>query len=290
MKKVLFLFLAISLNMAVYAQDDSDVTEIKNSESYLPQAGDFALGIDATPFVNLIGNIVRINDFNGPFNDPSSFNFVDGASIYGKYFLTDNSAVRVRFDVHSMSGTDNQYITDDTDTVDFTAKVLDTRKMTGGGVNLGIGYEMRRGTKRLQAFYGAELNFMFGGGLKTEYTYGNSFSNDSTPTYFDWTTMTENTLAIDQKRIVDETVSGGFGIGLRGFVGVEYFLFPKISLGGEFGWGFSFNSIGEGEINTENWSSTDYNLETLNTKVGGSKNFNLGTDNLGGNIFMMIHF
>jgi hypothetical protein len=32
------------------------------------------------------------------------------------------------------------------------------------------------------------------------------------------------------------------GIGLRGFIGVEYFIIPKISVGAEYGWGFAMMS------------------------------------------------
>lgn len=284
--------IAVFFSTIMFSQEDETTNNVVNKKgiAILPQAGDFAIGIDASPVFNLVGNMVRINDFTGPFSDPMSFNFVQGNSIYGKYFLTDNSAVRVRFDINSMSRTDEKYVTDDTDTINFTAKVLDSRKMSGSGVNLGIGYEMRRGKGRLQAFYGGELNLSLGGGLKSEYTYGNSFSNDSTPSYFNWNTMSENTLAIDQHRVVNSTVAGGFGLGLRAFVGVEYFLFPNIAVGGEFGWGFGMNSAGEGETNTEFWSGTDYMLDTFNSKSAGSSGFNVGTDNLGGQVYLLFHF
>ena len=283
---------AVLFSTIMFSQEEEVTTDKvvnKHSISILPEAGDFAIGIDASPVFNLVGNLVKINS-GGSFNDPMAFNFVQGNGIYGKYFLTDNSAVRVRFDVNSFSNTDNRYVADDRDTVNFTDKVLDTRKMSGSGVNLGIGYEMRRGKGRLQAFYGGELNLMFGGGMSAEYTYGNSFSNDSTPTYFDWRFMSENTLAIGSHRKVDETIAGGFGLGLRGFVGVEYFLLPNIAIGGEFGWGFGMNSVGEWEINTEFWSGTDYMLDTFNSKIADSKSFNIGTDNLGGQIYLLFHF
>ena len=285
---------AVLFSTIMFSQEEEVATDKvvnKRGVSILPQAGDFAIGIDATPVFNLVGNMVRINDFTGPFADPMSFDFVQGNGIYGKYFLTDNSAVRVRFDVNSMSQTDSRYVADDTDTINFTDKVLDSRKMSGSGVNLGIGYEMRRGKGRLQAFYGGELNLMFGGGMTAEYTYGNALSsNDSIPTYFNWGTMTESSLAINSHRKVDETIAGGFGLGLRAFVGVEYFVFPNVAIGGEFGWGFGMNSVGEGETNTEFWSGTDYMLDTFNSKIADSKSFNVGTDNLGGQIYLLFHF
>ncbi len=289
MKKVIFTFMAVIFSLTIYAQDDSEVINDTNSGSYLPQAGDFALGIDASPFINLVGNILRINDFSGPFNDPSAFNFIDGSSIYGKYFLTDKSAVRAHISIGINSQTLNNLVNDDSNTTDPNAKVTDTWKHSQTGLGLGLGYELRRGKKRLQAFYGAELNLSFGGGSKDVYTYGNEMSNsDSIPT----TTLNFATgfAATSDYRVTDQKTADGFGFGLRGFVGVEYFIFPKISLGGEFGLGFMYNKVGEGNINTEFWNYADHNRQANNTKIAGSSNFNFSNDNLGGNIYVLIHF
>jgi len=290
MRKILFTMVAVLFSVIMFSQEDEATTEVVNKHgvSVLPKAGDFALGIDATPFFNLVGNIVRINDFNGPFVDPMAFNFVDGGSIYGKYFLSDNSAIRLRVDINMMSQTLNNLVVDDTDT-DPNARVTDTWKHSTSGVNLGVGYEMRRGRGRLQAFYGGELNLMFGGGSKDVYTYGNDLDIiDSIPTTtVDWFGMTS--MGVDN-RMTEVTTAGGFGFGIRAFVGAEYFLFPNISFGGEFGWGFGTNSIGEGVIKTESWDYTIHTRTTNDTKVAGASGFNLGNDNLGGNIYMMFHF
>ena len=148
MKKFLFTFLAIAFSQVIFAQKDSVIIKKeriiiknKNTESYLPQAGDFAIGIDASPFINLVGNILRINDFNGPFIDPSAFNFVDGTSIYGKYFLTDKTAVRAKLSMNMSTQTLNNLIDDDSNTTDPNAKVTDTRKNSQNGLGLGLGYE-----------------------------------------------------------------------------------------------------------------------------------------------------
>jgi len=291
MKKILITLLAVFFSVAIFAQEETyeDVVVNKNGVAVLPEAGDFAIGIDASPFFNLIGNMIRLNDNTGPFVDPGSFDFVDGSSIYGKYFLSSDAAVRVRLDIMMMSQTLNNYVADDANTSDPNARVTDSYKYSSSGVNLGLGYELRRGKGRLQAFFGGELNLMLGGGYKEEYTYGNPMNdiiNDPTTT-IDFTTGAS---AQQSFRLMDLTVPGGFGFGLRGFVGVEYFVFPNISFGGEFGWGFMTNSVGDGEANTENWDFVDDVRNTTNTKVAGEKGFNLGNDNLGGNIYMMFHF
>jgi hypothetical protein len=48
----------------------------------LPQAGDFALGVDATPFLEYLGNL-----FSGSYDAP----MFGGGSIYGKYFPIVNT-------------------------------------------------------------------------------------------------------------------------------------------------------------------------------------------------------
>jgi hypothetical protein len=41
------------------------------------------------------------------------------------------------------------------------------------------------------------------------------------------------------------------GLGVRGFIGAEYFLFPKISIGGEFGLGVGYQRTGNGTVTVE---------------------------------------
>ncbi len=180
----------------------------------------------------------------------------------------------------------NNLIDDDSNTTDPNAKVTDTWKNSQNG--LGLGYEFRKGKNRLQAFYGGEVNLNFGGGSKDEYTYGNSMdNNDSIPTTT--VSFTCNFAMPVDYRVTDQKTAGGFGFGLRGFVGVEYFIFPKISLGGEFGLGFMYNKVGEGEINSESRDYVNHRRDTNKTLIGGSSNFNFSNDNLGGNIFILIH-
>ncbi|MDX1653357.1 MAG: hypothetical protein R3277_12745, partial [Brumimicrobium sp.] len=70
-------------------------------------------------------------------------------------------------------------------------------------------------------------------------------------------------------------------LGLRGFIGVEYFILPKLSLGGEFGWGLVFMSTGSSSMTTEsvgfNPSGTE-SVEQITTETGGSSSFGIDTD------------
>ena len=135
---------------------------------------------------------------------------------------------------------------------------------------------MRRGKTRLQGYYGGMLWIMLGGG-SDEFTYGNAFSttNTSATSTLTWSPITSGPTSSRTK----ESVAGStFGFGLRGFIGAEYFILPKISIGAEYGWGLGMSSTGEGEMTTESWDFANSTIKTSTTKVAGMKMFGLDTD------------
>ncbi|MCB0380481.1 MAG: hypothetical protein KDD24_04440 [Flavobacteriales bacterium] len=62
MKKRLLFVAAIFAATATFAQDG---LTSKKGEAYLPEAGDWAIGIDANPFLNYAGNLFNGNTGNG---------------------------------------------------------------------------------------------------------------------------------------------------------------------------------------------------------------------------------
>ena len=119
------------------------------------------------------------------------------------------------------SMTDKALVDDQTSTANPLPKVEDSRKDAYTNVTIGAGMEMRRGNGRLQGFYGAELMFMMGS-TKTTYTYGNAY---------DFTNLPSQTHGTDGSSDVLEVKSGStIGLGVRGFVGCEYFVAAKISI------------------------------------------------------------
>ena len=92
MKRVIFsIAIMIGIAVAATAQDNtvsnSTVTN-KFGHAILPAAGDFALGIDAVPFLKYLGNM---NNNSANIAAPS-FDAYTGR-IYGKYFLNEKTAV-----------------------------------------------------------------------------------------------------------------------------------------------------------------------------------------------------
>src|SRR5437773_1804179 len=85
-KSVLALALAFGVTTA-FAQDLTS----KKGEPILPEAGDWGLGVDATPFINFAGNLFN----NSVTNNAPSWNFLtNNQTIAGKYFTDEKTAYR----------------------------------------------------------------------------------------------------------------------------------------------------------------------------------------------------
>lgn len=283
MKKLSFLVIFFFVAFILNAQE-----ELKNKQGVpiLPAAGDYAIGIDATPIFNFFGNFVKINS-GTTFNDPSSWNFVDGTqSIYGKYFVDANTAYRAKIRLGLMSTTDKEYVQQDGQS-DPLVVVEDKAKYSNTNIILGAGLEKRRGSTRFQGFYGAEALILFASGGE-KYTYGNAFSTSNpTPTMTDFDPTNPNVLN-PSSRVTSRKSGATIGIGARAFVGVEYFIMPKLSVGGEFGWGLSIVTQGDGKQEVEYWDGSK--IVTQESKTGGGGQLGFDTDNFGGIIYMMFHF
>ena len=148
MKKVTIL-----LSAMLFVALISNAQELKNKQGVpiLPAAGDYALGIDATPVFNFFGNFVKINS-GAAFNDPSSWNFVNGSNaIFAKYFVDANTAYRAKVRIGLTSTTDKEYVMKDGQT-DNSVTVEDKAKYGTRNIILGAGLEKRRGSGRIQGF------------------------------------------------------------------------------------------------------------------------------------------
>lgn len=286
MKKLSVLFSVMFLvTLVLNAQEE---LKNKKGEVILPEAGDYAIGIDATPIFNFFGNFVKINQA-AAFADPSSWSFVDNTNaIYAKYFVDNQTAYRAVVRLGIVNTTDKEYVMQDGQT-DPLVVVEDKAKYSDKNIVLGAGLEKRRGKTRLQGFYGAEGFLMFGGS-SAKYEYGNAFSSsNTTPTMTNFDPANPNVLA-PTARILSTKSGSMIGLGVRGFVGVEYFIMPKLSVGGEFGWGLQISAQGDGKTEVESWDGANNTVKKVETKTGGASLFGFDTDNFGGIIYMMFHF
>jgi hypothetical protein len=282
MKNVLLLIICSFLFFGANAQDEPLTG--KKGQLILPEAGDVGLGVNMIPFFNWFGNSFNNNSDNLYASSDKFFNVFGNSVIMGKYMLSEKTAVRVHFGFNLTSVSEKKYIGDDAsnDPLDL---VLDTRKTDQGHYTLALGYEMRRGKGRIQGYYGVDLIFRLQQ-LSNAYTYGNGYSNANIiPSSTNFGT---NLNGLDRM-----LVDGGnttFGVGLRGFVGVEYFVAPKVSLGVEFGWGLALNSTFESTSSSEYFDVTTGEVGINNATQGATTAFSAGVDNMNGAVFMFFYF
>ena len=253
----------------------------------LPQAGDFAIGVDATPFLSFVGNI-----FTSGANTPPLFDGVN-QTIYGKYFVQDFRAVRVRLTLNMSNNTIKGEVADDVKQSatpqDPDAILFDAQKLSYSYVEIGAGYEVRRGNGRVQGFWGGEVFFGVSN-EKEKYEYANNMTtNNQTPSTYSFPGY--NNRLSTSERVTERKPDSNIFAGLGTFVGIEYFVAPQISIGGEFGLGFMFRSSAQSESTSERWNSTD-NKKEINTETNpywDSNQFEFFS-RTSGHIFMMFHF
>lgn len=286
MKKSILFVAACALGMTTaFAQDLTS----KKGEPILPEAGDYAIGVDAYPFLNYFGNMLNGTTGNTPFG----WNYTNSnMMITGKMFASETMAYRGMIRIGFGSTTVATPVNDD-----LTAGEMkeDQVKMSGNYIGLGGGLEWRRGKGRLQGYWGGML--MFGmGSSKDTYTYGNDITtsnpNPSTTDFSSSTGYANNNAGV---RITEWSSGGQMDFGLRGFAGAEFFVLPKISVGGEFGWGLAFSKMGPSETATEFYNVATSARDEDSSTGGKTTMFGIDTDNKAfglatGSVLIHFHF
>lgn len=282
---------AMALTLGFFTANAQDLTS-KKGEPILPEEGDWGIGVDATPFLDYAGNF-----FGKTAKNPApTWNFLNSNyTITGKYFKDATTAYRasVRLGLTSdktTSLTGDRSIAPSTVTPTSPEKYPtkeNTKKVGATNIGLSGGIEMRKGKTRLQGFYGGEVGLFFGSS-KTTYEYGNALNpSASTPVTvsaggddIDGTNVITAPVAngqVGDARVTEIKTSGIFQFGVRGFIGAEYFVLPKISIGGEFGWGIGFSSKGKTSTTYETQTTTNAGTVTYEQKNGSG--FAIDTDN-----------
>lgn len=176
MKKLITIVCAFAVTLTVNAQD------------YTPKSGDWGISTNASSMLTYAGNL-----FNGTATGPT-VDFENDLGFHGKYFTDDMTAWRAGINLGMGSYSD---------TLDYSESSFD--------LNVQIGREFRRGSSRLQGFYG----------------YGAMLGMSSASAENDGETEFEDS---------------SFSFGAMGFIGVEYFFKPKMSLGAEYHHGISYET------------------------------------------------
>lgn len=264
----------------------------KNGHEVLPKAGDWALGVDALPFIYQLGNT-----FNGnTFNSSAFFDYADRnlptLTIYGKKMVRDDFAYRGSLDIFASTAT-TKFRVDDDNSSEPDDYLFDYNVRSRYGATLSGGFEHRRGKSRVQGIYGAELYVHYSSSFTDQRKYANEITvNNQTPS----SNFLGNDIAGDVPtpslgyRITKIDRGSIFEVGARGIVGVEYFFAPKMSIGGEFYVGVGYRNTGGQSVTAEGFDGNDNAVrEYVNASVGTSS-ITLGTSNTGGAINLLFYF
>ncbi len=278
--------IAIGITSALFSQDLTS----RKGEPILPEANDLAISFDAVPFLNYVGNLFSGN--TGVNISPGA-NWVDPLTmtITGKKFITAKNAYRGTVRLGLLSAKVSAVVPEAAPATppiypDPVPTREDVHKITQSNIGVGIGKEWRRGKTRLQGVYGAEA-MLWRSSEKHTYEYGNALSetvevdtaNGTTSNFgSNITTDGYGNLA----RIKTEKMNSIFGLGIRGFIGGEYFLFPKISVGAEYGWGIGVAFTGEGSQTMESVGGSPAQKGEQTIKTGKGSGFGIDTDINGG--------
>jgi hypothetical protein len=293
MKKIIGVSLALVFSVASFSQNEQ--IQNKNGVDMMPEAGEWGVGMNALPVLNYIGNAFNGNTGNFNMGGNKFVNYWAGNTLFGKYMLSDDNAVRAQLRVGQFNTTYNNFVYSDRAN-NPDSLLNDSYTTRSSFYNIGVGYEFRRGKNRLRGIYGGEVMYMFQRGMSTDYTYGNGFgTGNQAPTstsWFGWGGV-NNESALGERMVSQK--GGNFnGAGLRGFIGVEYYVLPKICIGTEFGWGLMYGKTGEMTTTTEYWSPTAAvptgEVITRQVKTAASNNLTIDTDNFGGSLYMMFYF
>jgi len=264
MKKILSIIFSVGLVFNLCAQevatqpdasaqtaDQTSNLVSKKGITILPEKGEYSLGIDASPFLDYLGNAI-MNGANSP--EFASYGF----GITGKYMTSNKSALRVSLSTTLYNEKDYYSAVKSELTPDALSPqyVEDVISSSVENFRVSFGIEKRRGKSRVQGYYGVDGLIRYSNS-QTKYTYGNDINID-----FNMPDITASVWNGNQ-RLVKASTNNTFSVGAFGFVGVEFFFGPKLSLGGELGYSVEYATSGYSQSTYEYWNTTELRVSEI---------------------------
>jgi len=294
MKKLVILALGLFTALHITAQEEN-----KQKKNYLPQQGDWAVGIDVTPIFKYIGNAFNGNTDNEleslggtPFTkNYRKFYLTPDVSIAGKYMLTDEWALRANIGFMIRSEYNRRYVQDDRAVAldPFSEdKVIDKVHTTANGVSLSLGSEYRRGNRRVQGVFGMGVLFAYQKHTRS-FDWGNEMTSiNQQPSV----AFNEGQYYYMGYRMLKDYSNGSdFYTGITGSVGIEWFVGPKISLGAEVNLVAYYLWGSQTYKETEGYNTSTQKVERKTDLLSpGDRGFYCGTESLGGSLNMTFYF
>lgn len=280
MKRLITVLIACLSVSSLSAQKQKNLAD----SVLLPQAEEIGVGFEIMPVLRFV--LASMSS-----NTAVSQTAANQNVIWAKHFITADRALRFQVRPAFANSTTTNLVIDD---VAFSADpvnngnktVEDQRKIATSDLTLGIGMEWRRGKRRIQGIYGADL-LLGRGGSSTTYRYGNPMlSGTASATFTE--DFDEGTVRNGTFRTLQEETGTSMRVSVRGFLGAEYFVAPKFSIAAEFGWGLMVNRVGEATTILEVWQQGQSITST--TTSGTQREIGVDTDNTGPQIRAMFYF
>lgn len=289
-KAILSLAVLVAGAGAFSAYADEEVAK----KQYLPEKGNFAIGVDVMPVLRTLGGA-----FNTTSNVPvggTPFSYQDmfikpDVALHGKYMVTDNWAVKANFGVVVNNYNKRYYVADDLEHAldpNSEAKVIDTESTTRSGMTLKLGAEYRLGKHRVQGVFGVGAMFGFSTYAKS-YSYGNAITElNRTPSSI---SVSGLNIPAGYRPLSAQADGANFMYGVYGSAGAEWFVAPKISLGADVNLSLYGLAAAKGKVKSEGYNEAYMSVEQRTDLVSpGNNGVVFGTDNLGGSLYLSFYF
>ncbi len=262
LKKLSLLIASVFVLNGAFAQEPVS----KKGIPILPHKGDWGIGFDAVPIIKYAGNLFHSSDNNSDL----SINYP--LSITARYLHRDNVAYRMTLMVDYMSIKTDTLVPKQGST-NTNEQVADETVENSATEMLGFGIQYWIGKSRVRGYYGGEFQ-LSANTAKTKYNFGNPLGAQNPV----------NSRTIEMKQ------GSTFGFGVRGFLGVEVYVAPRISVSAEYGFSpLRISSTSANEVKTESWDGSEVKTETKSTK-GKITTIASKTDSNNGSVSLLFYF
>ncbi len=307
MKRLLSLFSLLILCLGVVAaQEAQNQGDSKETKRYFPKQGDYGLGIDASPVLDFVGNMFNASTDN---QSASRWQRAVDIGIFGRYFITDNSAIRVQlqFPTGSDVREERNHLEDEAGREQpgiNNALVEDCLVFRKTEYLFRAGYMRTRGKNRLLGYYGGDLAYGFDR-MNTTFHYGNRMNTENpTPK----TTKSRRykrggqeqfghylfdksaPLTTDAERTLYEDNGIRHKLGIDAFAGVEFYFIQNACIGFQVGVECMMEFAGKGLRRTEQIAKGAYFVKE---ETVGERDTNISFKTqtpFFGNFYLMFHF
>jgi hypothetical protein len=239
--KIFLLLLVISV-LPMQAQTAGD--------DFQPHAGTVAVGASAN-ISNLFINMAT---------DPQV------PSLCARYYLRDKTAIRATFGINSSNKLDKYNVRDDAAFVNDplgNKEVIDTKRSITSSYNTSLALQQYFGESKLRGFVGVQGLYGAGSGSVT-----NSFANPMNainPTPSIYTNYSSGARVLENRTQTIYSVGGGV------IAGFEYFMMPRLSIGGEISLNAIYTKAGQTSTKSESVVNGEVVTTDKVTGAGGSE-------------------